>query len=406
MIPTIRPSIRNSIVGAIRGVRVLPKVDYMVAIGSSVTVQTYVDNPVLGLQQQNTRSAFCAAGLDMPVISKAVSGATIADTIASLPAAIASLGGTTKKCLFVINIGANDIGSTDYYLYDPTARDALFAGLKNIVDQITSAGYMACLCTSNSREGYADMYEIWANNMYRMLSKQLTPYWYNGPLTVIDYCRLYLINKDVPNWWQVDGLHPNLAMVPSRDMTISAIKANSLYNKIDALQSFIFAFQVTGGTIGGFTSPTVGVAGSTATVYDTKGNLISGVSMSWTAAGGSSTGRGNAGNFDISLYNDILQKGHLFKTGSWDTVFSFGVAYANRTGTVYLTYNASNVNPRASRFTSTGFGAFVVVDGKATNPDVKSTTFTLDASGDITINTAPEAPATVCGLSGVQFTFN
>jgi lysophospholipase L1-like esterase len=408
MIPTIRPSIRNSIVGAIRGARVLPKVDYIVTIGSSVTVQTYSDHPIYGLQYQATRRDIIASGMDTPVIDRGVSGATIADTVASLPATLAFIGATSKKCLFIINIGTNDIGTISWSAYGQAGKDSMFAGLKNIVNQITSAGYMACLCTSNSRLGYESQYEEWADNMYRPLSNQLTPYWYNGPLTAIDFCRFYFINKSVPNWWQADGIHPDVATIPGRNLAINAVKALSVTNPASSVLSVIFSNQVSlVGKLGGITSVLAAASGSETTVYDTRGNVLSGVSFSWTGASNSSSGRGNAGNFDVSLFHDHIQKGNSFaSTGSFPLTFTFGTPYAVRTGTLALTYNTATAGIRSTNFTSAGMAATLTIDGKATNPDVQSTTFVLDSTGKLVLTAALGAGAGGYGFSGAQFTFD
>lgn len=70
----------------------LPVIDYLVMIGSSSTAHTYTSNPILGEQLNPSRAAFCAEGIDVPIISAGVSGATIADTKDSIASIIANLG--------------------------------------------------------------------------------------------------------------------------------------------------------------------------------------------------------------------------------------------------------------------------------------------------------------------------
>lgn len=385
----------------------LPLIEYLVIIGSSTMVESFSLNDELGRQEQLARQAMCAAGLDVPIINKAVAGTTIGTCNANLNTYIASLGAPSKVCGFVINIGSNNIEQTSWAAMSQVTKDSMEASMRAIVDKIIAAGHVPIIGTSNSREGFAEMYEGWADNFYRPLCEELTPDWFKSPLAAFDYCRLYLDNKDVPGWWQneMPGVHPLGAAAGIQQYTAQRLAANSSAPAISATEQVIIHFPIGAKYIGGLNSLIAsGTTGNYSTIVDSRGHVIDGASFSWAGAtSGSGGSRGNAGVFDVDLVHHDVQSSSVYRSaGAMTFTATFGVAYADRTGIAHFTANSST----ASRFTRVTLGAGSAVISASVGIPIISLPFTLNASGVVTFTVAPEAPSTFANLSGVKFAFD
>ena len=155
--------------------------------------------------------SFCAGGIDIPVISKAVGGQTIGTLLSALPGYLTGMGNVVangKKVGVLVNIGSNNIELTDYDAMAPVTRDAMLANLNSIIDQIEAAGMIPILASVHSRSGAAAIYEEWADKMYRPLIQSRCAKWFKGGLAAFDYCRLYTTNDSTANWYQADGSAP------------------------------------------------------------------------------------------------------------------------------------------------------------------------------------------------------
>lgn len=386
-----------------------PQIDYLLWIGSSTPVQTSTLNPVLGRQEQNLRTAMCAAGIDVPVISKAVGGRTIATQLSGLAADIAYMGNAVakgKKVGVLVNIGTNDIGVTDYDNMAPATRDAMLANLNSIVDQIIAAGMEPMIATSHSRLNYSDLYTEWAEKFYRPLIASRCPRWFKGGLAVFDYCKLYVDNSSVPNWWQADGLHPNLSTPTYQSYSANQLKANAKCKAAPTKERYIFGWSPSTEYFGGI-NQLVGAASGTfaaGTVVDTKGVINSAVSLAWSGADGvSGSVRGNSGVWDVDLTNHRLHSGTLVKNNATITFTgSFGAGYAGRTGKMRATANSSTAG-RITRFAVGGQTADVIA---STGINICEIPFTLNGSGNMTITATPVGSSMFVNVNGIEIEFD
>lgn len=387
----------------------LPQIDYILWLGSSTPAETSLNNTVLGRQEQALRAKFCAAGIDVPVISKAVGGQTIGTLLTALSGYLTGMGNVVangKKVGVLVNIGSNNIGLTDYDDMVVGTRDAMLANLNTIIDDITAAGMIPILATVHSRSGGAAIYEEWAAKMYRPLISSRCPDWYDDNTAAFDYCRLYTTNDGIANWYQVDGLHPNVATGYYQEYSATQLKSHASCKAAPTKERYIFAWPTSAEYIGGVNQIVGAATGSFAagTVRDTKAVINANASLSWSGATGSSGGaRGNSGIWDIALTNHRIQMASLYKSaGTITFTASFGAGYASRTGKLRATGNSST----ASRQTKITVGAQNVIMNVSTGINVYELPFTLDASGNMTITAAPEAPSTFANVSGLEIEFD
>lgn len=387
----------------------LPVIDYILWLGSSTPAETSLTNTVLGRQEQALRAKFCAAGLDVPVISKAVGGQTIGTLLTALPGYLTGMGSVVangKRVGVLVNVGSNNIGLTDYDAMAGGTKTTMLANLNSIIDQIEAAGMVPILATVHSREDAAAIYEEWADMMYRPLIEERCPKWFGAGLAVFDYCRLYTENDQITDWYQVDGLHPNVATGYYQDYSAAQLAAKAKCKAAPAVEQYIFAWPTAAEYIGGV-NQIVGAATGTftaGTVRDTKAVINPDVSLSWSGATGSSGGaRGNSGIWDIDLANHRLQSASLYRSaGTITFTAGFGAGYAGRTGTLYATGNSST----ASRFTLVTVGAQSAIISASTGISIIEIPFTLNGSGNLTVTAAPSAPSTFANVSGLKFAFD
>lgn len=386
-------------------VAVLPHLDYLMIVGSSTMVETFSDNPDLGRQEQSTRSYFAAAGIDIPIINRAVSGQTIGGLDSVINGYLTDMGSPTKTVGVLISIGSNNIGQTAYNEMLPATRATMLTNLNTIADKVVAAGFLPIITTIQSRPTFEDMYEEWADLMYRPLCEARSPDWYAAPLAVMDFCRLYRDNKDVPNWWQADNVHPLAATPVTQEYVADQLATYADIPAMSTADRFLFSWSTaTRYYIGGMNTLPGAATGTFSEVYNARGQLVGGASLSWSGATGSSGGAtGNPGVWDVGLENHRVQLASLYRQSApMSFTAAFGAAYANRTGTLRATGNSSTAN----RFTLVTAGASSAIISASVRASIVELPFTLDASGTMTFTAAPSAPSSFANLSGVEFLFS
>jgi len=387
---------------------VLPEFDYLVLLGSSTTFQAFTLNSILGRQEHPARKAMTAAGYNVPIISKAVEGESIATLDANINTYLTSLGPISaadkSRVAVVVNIGSNDIGATAYADMPPATKAAMLVGLNSIVDKITAFGFTPIMATVHSRKGFAEMYEGWADSMYRPLISTRTPFWYVGPLAVFDYCRLYLDNKDVTNWWNPDNVHPWMATVPMQQYTAARLASKSQLPPVAATERVLIYLPNALNYFGGMNSIAGGATGSSSSIYNTKGQLISGATFGWTGATGiSGSFRTNPGAWGVDLANNLVQGCTTVATGTITFTAAFGAAFANRTGKLRFTGSSST----AGRLTNVVVGGSnAILNASGPGVQIVEVPFTMDAAGTLIFTAAPKSPSTYANVSGVELIFN
>lgn len=385
-----------------------PQFDYLVVLGSSTTYQAFVLNPVLGRQEQSARLSMTQAGYDVPIISKAVEGATIANLDTNINTYLTELGPISaadkSRVAVVVNIGSNDIGATSYAAMAQATKDAMLVGLNSIVSKITAFGFTPILATVHSRKSYEAMYEEWADLMYRPLVDSRTPYWKAGVLAVFDYCRLYLDNKNVVNWWNADNVHPWMATVPMQQYTAQKLGSKASLKAVAAAQRALFYFPSSTQYTGGMNAINAAATGSSSAIYDANGAIISGAVFSWSgAAGASGSVRTNPGVFDITLAHASVQGCTMVATGTITFTAAFGAAFANRTGVLRVTGSSST----AGRLTNIVVGGSnAVLNASGPGVQIVELPFTVDAAGTLVFTAAPQSPSTYANVSGVELVFS
>lgn len=386
---------------------VLPGFDYLVTVGSSTTFETFGSNTVLGRQEHPARLAFSSIGYDLPIINKAVGGSTIANLDTNINTYLTELGPISvadpARVAVIINIGSNDIGVTSYASMAQATKDSMLVGLNSIVDKITAFGFTPILATVHSRKTYETMYEGWADSMYRPLVDARTPFWKAGSLAVFDYCRFYLENKDVPNWWQVDDVHPWMATAPMQAYTAEHLSEKSNLPPATATERAVFFFPQAAKYAGGLNGIIAAATGNLASVYKADGSLISGASFSWSGAvGASGSVRTSPGAWNVALDHNFIQGCTLYGTATITFTAAFGAAFANRTGTLRVTGSSSAVG-RLTKITAGASNAILNASGPGVQ--VVELPFTMNAAGTVVFTAAPQSPSTFANVSGVELVF-
>ena len=387
---------------------VLPEFDYLVVVGSSTTFETFGVNTVLGRQENAARLAFSTLGYDLPIINKAAGGSTIANLNTNVNTYLTELGPISpadkSRVAVLINIGSNDIGATAYASMSQVTKDAMVVGLNSIIDKVLAFGFTPILATVHSRKTYETMYEGWAENMYRPLVESRTQFWKTGPLATFDYCRLYLENKDMVNWWQVDNVHPWMSTAPMQAYTAQNLSGKSVLPVISPAERVIVALLNTVTYYGGINCMAGAATGSSTSIYDTKGSLIPGATFGWTGATGiSGSFRPNPGAWNVGLDHTAIQGSTTVATGTITFTASFGATYANRTGTLRVTASSS----ADGRLTKIIVGASnAILNPSAAGVQIVELPFTMNASGTLVFTAAPQAPSTYANVSGVELIFN
>lgn len=384
-----------------------PVIDYLLIVGSSTMVETFSDNDILGRQEQSARSYLAAAGIDIPIINRAVGGQTIGGLDSVINGYLSDMGSPSKTVGVLISIGSNNIEQTAYGDMATVTRDAMLTNLNTIIDKVVAAGFVPIITTIQSRPTFEDMYEEWADLMYRPLCAARSPDWYASPLAVMDFCRLYRDNKDVPDWWQPapDLVHPLVAAAGTQEYVANQLAAYANIPAMSTADRFLFSWSTASRYyIGGMNTLPGAATGTFSEVYNARGQLVSGASLSWSGATGSSGGAtGNPGVWDVGLENHRVQLASLYQQSApMSFTASFGAAYANRTGTLRATGNSST----AGRFTLVTVGAGSAIISASVPASIVELPFTLDASGAMTFTAAPSAPSSFANLSGVEFLFD
>lgn len=384
-------------------------VDYVVLLGSSTTDQSFgpAAHPIYGDYMWHlARAAVVGEGIDLPVISKAVSGSTIANLDTNVNTYITELAIPAGKVVaFIINIGSNDIGITTFAGMAQATKDAMTAGLTSIVGKITAAGHIPIIATVNGRLSYEAMYDGWAAGMFEPLCLSLTPDWYSSGSAVFDYCQLYVDNLGVADWFNPDAVHPKLATYALHSYTAQKMDAFMSAPAASGNERVLLSFWLgTERVHGGVNSMVATTSGTLSAVYNSSGQLKSGATISYSgASGGGQTIRAGVGNYDVSVNHWSLHRNYLYtSSGNHTITFAMGAAYAGRTGSARCTFNTSNAG-RVSRFT---IGAsYADVTGNTAGVQYGTVPFTADGSGNIVITVSP-ASGTYASTSGVELEFD
>jgi lysophospholipase L1-like esterase len=414
MIKPVLTSVLSPVILGITQLRRKPVVpldsfDYILLVGSSSTYETFSISPIDGRQENKTRARLIAGGIDVPMLSRAVGGATVTDLDANINTYMTEMKLTDKTLGVIINIGSNDINAQLFDSVPLATRDAMEAGIRSIAAKIIAAGHTPILATVHTRSGFGAVYEEWADRMYRPLIREISPNYIIGELATFDYSKFYIENELIPNWWR-DGVHPGLpALTPIKDYTITGMKSRFIYSapvQEEAVIVSITSPSLSGNRCQGINDVIGAATGSITGLYTTHGALLAGAVFSWSGAnGGFSSSKVTPGRWNAALEATEVQRSGIFtSTGGTATITAnFGAGFASRAGTI--TFTASNVTAsRSSRYTVTG-GGFVDFDAGAAGVQVASLPFTLNASGVMTF-TYTSLTAFSGYLSGVKFTFN
>lgn len=390
--------------GLAGGAVALPEFDLLLLVGSSTTDQAFVGNATIGPQQQSVRKAMADAGLDLPVIVKAVGGSVVADLKANINTYMSEmLLSHGERVAVLINIGSNDIGSDAWSLVTEEKKAQIIADINIIMDRVIAAGHTPILATCHSRKGLHLLYEQWADEIYRPLINSRHPYWYAAPLAVFDYCRLYTDNKDVVDWWLPDDTHPNKAAVPMQQFTAQKIGAYAKLKPIGTKDRILIKFNGTY-QAGGINALQGASTGNFTTIYNDRGEVMPGVTFGWTGTSGGANGnsRGNAGVHDITLQNYMFWNYNMYSTTPVTFTLNMGVAAAGRTGTLRAACSSTS-SDRITRVTVGG--SFVDVPAGNLGTPIGELPFTLDGSGVLTFVVSKSAGA-YANMCGFEFLFN
>lgn len=378
-----------------------PEFDLLLLVGSSTTAQAFNGNDVTGPQYQNSRKAMTDAGIDLPIVNRAVGGSVIADLKATIGGYMAGLGlANGQRLAVLINIGSNDIGSDAWSIVTEEQKNQVVEDLTDIFNQVTAAGHTPILSTPHSRKDLSELYETWADEIFRPLIKTLQPYWYAEPLAVIDYCRLYTENKDVVDWWHPDNVHPNLAAIPMQVLTATKMAAFSKVKAPPEQLRVIVKFQ--GATpLGGVNAFQGAATGNFTEVYDTNGNLLDGATFGWSGVtgGANANSRSYPGVYDIALTNSLCWGYNMYTSTVATFTFSLGPAFANRTGTLRAACSSTTAD-RVTRITVGG--AHVDVAAGSLTQQIGEIAFTFNESGMLTF-TAQKQAGTFANLCAFEF---
>lgn len=343
--------------------------------------------------------------LAQTAISKAAAGSLIADTATNAAMYLSDLGLVGKRVAVLIHIGANNIGQTSYASMAQGTKDAMLVSLTSIVNTVLAAGMTPMISTSSSQKGFEALYEDWAANFYEPAINSLTPMAKVGADPAFDFSNLYLVNKDVTNWWAAaDIVHPWMATIPLQVYTAQQLKKVIAAPVLSAKEKFLFKFDNAGTYVGGINNITGAGTQNLASVVNNRGNVVSGVSYGYTGMTSvGNTVRAGLGNHDCGITNLEMQKWYAYTSGGNNVhTFTGGAAYANRTGTARFTFNTSNAS-RVSRYTIGASSADIT--GNTAGLQTASVPFTANGSGVVAVTISP-ASGSFASVNGIEFEFD
>jgi hypothetical protein len=380
--------------------------DYLAVTGSSTTAYTFASNDAPAftgerLQLHAGRAQFCAQGIDLPVlVNAAVSGATIEALDAIMATKLLQMNAAEiiargKKIGFIINIGSNNVQLTTFAAMTQASKDSMAAGLASIVSKILAVGGVPIMGSTNPRQdafGISVManYRVWNDQFFIPIARQLTPDYVplvNGvPTPLYDLQTLY--EQQVPlhsDWFCGDYVHPGVSAMPSiREYTGKQLRLLASVPKLTRRKSVVVAggyqswYNYGGINIITFSTKTL------TTVYDREGNVIPNATFvsTHTGAGAGATSRGNPGEWTVGWENHNCQSGFVYTVNAPHTcTLTLGTPYANKTGTLIITYNTTN--NRESKFTSNGVDVYLngYMGGATTGIIKVEVPFITDAAG-------------------------
>jgi len=398
--------------------------DYLAVVGSSTTAYTFISHPNLGFQGHAARQQYCSAGIDLPILTDlAISGATCETLRDQTNGAIttmnlATMASAGKKVGCIINIGSNNIGGTSYASANQAFKDSMTTAITQIVQKIQTAGGVPILGSINPRYQASALYREWNDNLIIPLARTLTPDYVplvNGvPTPVYDLHTFYGRNQaaypttGVNEWFLTDNTHPGQAgMTGIRSYTSTQLRLFASVPKMTRRNSVIFGAHGSNAykNYGGINLANTGTPTITS-VIDREGNVISGATFTHTANAWGTTARGNAGEWTVGWEHDHIQKQYLYhSTTSWTATLTLGASYANKSGTLYVTYNTKN--NRTSQITCNGINYQIsgYMGGALTGIIKIDVPYTLDSSGSVQITIA-NVSGGFPGISGLEYVFD
>lgn len=382
--------------------------DAIAIFGSSTPEFVFTNNIYTTPTEQRhaARKAFTDLGYDIPILSFASAGATITSTDAAMNGYITSLTAKQpgKRVGCLIQIGSNDIGGTSYASMLQATKDSMNTGLRSIVDKVTAAGYIPIVAPSNCRKGFEAIYLGWRDSFYIPIIAEKTPNYLRNGSCVFDYYDLYNVNKDVPNWYHTDIVHPAKAGTLGYQ-NYTALKSATVFNMpavADKESVIIFGSATSGIVAYGGMNYLSTAAPMLTTVYNTKGAIVSGATYTNTVATMTASSRGNPTEYKVGLSHRDVQAGWMYSIAVSHThTLNMGAAYANRTGTLTVTLNVSAAG-RSSTYTSNGQS--VTLDGSV-GIAIGTLPFTFDGEGSHVLTVSPSTGG-YAGISGCQWTID
>ena len=154
--------------------------------------------------QANTiaiRDALAQFGLDVTVHNRAVGGENLTQIRTRVQAAITEFAGQQSSAMFQWHGGGNDY--TGPY---PTDAAVMDQGIRDIINDITAAGFECCTSTLSWRAAVTgEDTEPYNTNVYIPVIAELTPPWMRGARPYVDVWTFFYENQDVLS---PDGTHP------------------------------------------------------------------------------------------------------------------------------------------------------------------------------------------------------
>ena len=304
----------------------------IIPIGASIMLGTFGDNVA-------AEAEFTTVGLSTKVYNKGVGGDQSSATLAKLPATLAEFAGQGKNSYIVMHTGGNDMSIHGPY---PAAQPGLGDNWVAILDMIEDAGFLVAPSTLTYRtSGVAEDYNI---NVIQPIVQAKVPHWYGEATTILDYYTLIFNNMS----WLTDGIHLNpTGYAEMRKYTAETFASNitqtnnSILDPVSTITDIIVNLGVSGGVFQNELNNN-----TLSTVRNTNNLVASGVELSMTGgvAASINQGRGNEGDYSLTLLNDYIQTSYWYvQAGTMIISFS---------GTSVVPLNLYTVGITASRDTT------------------------------------------------------
>jgi lysophospholipase L1-like esterase len=396
--------------------------DYIAISGSSTSAFTYVGEASLGSQVHKARQEYCADGIDLPILTNtAISGSNCATLNAAFDAALVDMAAQEiiakgKRIGFVLNIGSNDVGQTPFADMPQATKDGMAADITSIVNKIKAVGGVPIVGTVNPRKPVFSIYREWNDLFFIPLARQLTPDYVplvNGvPTPMYDLMGLYEREASLyPDWYNPDNVHPGESGVQGiRRYTAKQFRLSASVPKLVRKRSVIIGTIFQGNpnnNFGGLNFVQNSVQ-SISNLVDREGNVLNGSTFVSTHTNVGTSARGNRGDWTVGWEHPSVQSAYAFTSNSVShtCTLNLGSSFANKTGTLLITYNVKN--NRESKFTSNGNVVYLngFMNGAATGVIHVSVPFTTDSNGSHTLLVEKGTVENFAAWSGLEYVFD